>query len=136
MSSPSVTIHLVTIQSYYKTTDDIPQAVLFIPVTILHLEVCMIPILEVRNYIQLWSCLKTGTDVYLHFLKTFFLFFKDSFYLFMRDTQREAEPRQREKQAPCREPYAEADPRTRGSQPEPKANAQPPSHPGSPFLKI
>ena len=36
-------------------------------------------------------------------------FLKD--YLFMRDTERE---RQREKQAPCREPDVGLDPRTRG----------------------
>ena len=50
----------------------------------------------------------------------------------MRDTQREAETdRQREKQAPCREPDVGLDPRTPGSQPEPKADAQPLSHPGA-----
>ena len=38
---------------------------------------------------------------------------------------------QREKQAPCREPDAELDPRTPGSRPEPKAEAQPLSHPGT-----
>ena len=40
--------------------------------------------------------------------------------------------RQREKQAPCREPEAELDPRTPGSRPEPKADTQPLSHPGAP----
>ena len=48
----------------------------------------------------------------------------------MRDTQREAENRQREKQAPCREPNVGLNPRTPGSGPEPKADAQLPSHPG------
>ena len=38
--------------------------------------------------------------------------------------------RQREKQAPCREPNAELDPRTPGSCSEPKADAQPLSHAG------
>ena len=38
-----------------------------------------------------------------------------------RDTQR---PRQREKQAPCREPDARLDPRTLESRPELKADAQ------------
>ena len=50
----------------------------------------------------------------------------------MRDTQREAETRQREKQAPCGEPNIGLDPRTPGSQPEPKADTQPLSHPGVP----
>ena len=44
----------------------------------------------------------------------------------MRDTHRERERerqrhRQREKQAPCREPDVGLDPRSPGSQPEPKA---------------
>ena len=49
----------------------------------------------------------------------------------MRDTQREAENRQREKQAPRREPDVGLDP---GSQDhdEPKAGAQLLSHPGIP----
>ena len=49
-------------------------------------------------------------------------------------TQRERERqrhRQREKQAPCREPDVGFDPRTLGSHPEPKAEAQPLRHPGS-----
>ena len=55
----------------------------------------------------------------------------------MRDTQREAETRQREKQAPCEEPDVGPDPRTLGLCPEPKADAQPQSHrhPSVSFLK-
>ena len=49
----------------------------------------------------------------------------------MRDTERQNH-RQREKQALCREPDEELDPRTPGSQPEPKADALPLSHPGVP----
>ena len=45
----------------------------------------------------------------------------------MRDTGR-----QREKQAPCREPEEGLDPRTPGPHPEPKADAQPLSHLGIP----
>ena len=54
------------------------------------------------------------------------LFFFLRFDLFIqRDTDRERQrPRQREKQAPCRG--------TTGSPPEPKADAQPLSHPGVP----
>ena len=40
--------------------------------------------------------------------------------------------RQREKQAPCREPHAGLGPRTPGSHPALKADAQPLSHPGAP----
>ena len=50
----------------------------------------------------------------------------------MRGTQREAETQTEEKQAPCGEPDAGLDPRTMGSRPEPKADAQPLSHPGVP----
>ena len=40
--------------------------------------------------------------------------------------------RQKEKQAPCEEPNMGLDSRTPGSRPEPKADAQPLSHPGVP----
>ena len=54
----------------------------------------------------------------------------------MRDTERERQRyRQREKQAPCREPDVGLDPRP-GSQPELKADTQPLSHPGIPRLSI
>ena len=46
----------------------------------------------------------------------------------MRDTESKREGqrhRQREKQAPCREPNVGLDPGTPGSCPEPKADAQP-----------
>ena len=50
----------------------------------------------------------------------------------MRDIQRERQRyRQREKQAPCREPNVGLDPGTPGSRPEPKADVQPLSHPGA-----
>ena len=42
----------------------------------------------------------------------------------MRDTERDRD-RQREKQGPCGEPYVGLDPRTPGSRPELKADAQP-----------
>ena len=51
-----------------------------------------------------------------------FSFKKDFIYLFMRDTERQKH-RQREKQAPCRELDMGLNPRTLGSQPEPKADA-------------
>ena len=54
----------------------------------------------------------------------------------MGDTERERQRhRQREKQAPCGEPDAGLDPRTPGSLPEPKADAQPLSPPGIPHLQ-
>ena len=60
-----------------------------------------------------------------------FFFFK---ILFIHETQREAEThRQRENQAPRREPNMGLNPRTLGSQPELKADAQPLSHAGAPI---
>ena len=51
----------------------------------------------------------------------------------MRDPERKRQRhREEEEQVPCREPDAELDPRTPGSCPEPKADAQPLSHPGVP----
>ena len=55
----------------------------------------------------------------------------------MRDRERERERerqryRQREKQAPFKELDVGLGPRTPGSRPEPKAGAQPLSHPGIP----
>ena len=57
--------------------------------------------------------------------------------LFMRDAEREGQRhRPREKQAPCGKPDVGLDPRTLGSHPEPKVDAQPLSHPGIPKLWI
>ena len=52
----------------------------------------------------------------------------------MRDIERQRH-RQREKQAPWGDPDAGLDPRTPGSQPEPKADTQPLSDPGAPSLR-
>lgn len=53
----------------------------------------------------------------------------------MRDTQKERQRhRQRERQVPSREPDTGLDPRTLGSCPEPKADAQALSHQGVPSL--
>ena len=65
----------------------------------------------------------------------FFSFLFKHFYLFIHEKYTgKQRPRQREKQAPCREPDAGLDPRTPGSCPEPKADAQLLSHPGAPGL--
>ena len=65
------------------------------------------------------------------------IFFKDFIYSFMRDTERKQRQRQREeKQAPHREPDAGLDPRTPGSCPGPKADAQLLSHPGVPRRRV
>ena len=54
------------------------------------------------------------------------------FILFIHEREREAENRQREKQAPRREPNMGLDPGTLRSHSESKADAQPPSPPGVP----
>ena len=57
----------------------------------------------------------------------------------MRDTETQREKqkhRQREKQAPGRQPNAGLDPRTPRSCPELKADAQPLSHPGAPLVAL
>ena len=62
--------------------------------------------------------------------------FKKGFYLFIHERHRERQRhRQKEKQAPCREPDMGFDHRMSGSQPEPKADAQPLSHQGVPQLE-
>ena len=60
-------------------------------------------------------------------LKYLFFFFKIFYSERHRERQRH---RQKEKQAPCREPDVGLDSQTLGSHPEPKADAQPLSHPG------
>ena len=49
----------------------------------------------------------------------------------MRDTHREAETQAEGEAGSLHEPDAGLDPRIPGSQPEPKADAQPLSHPGA-----
>ena len=66
-------------------------------------------------------------SLFSNFLRFFFLFKKIIYTERGRD-------RQREKQAPHREPNVELDPRTPGSHPEPKADAQPLSYPGAPEI--
>ena len=52
----------------------------------------------------------------------------------MRDTHTERQGhKQRERQAPCREPDVGLDPGTLGSRPGPKAGAKPLSHPAIPY---
>ena len=65
-----------------------------------------------------------------NFLFSFF-FLKD--FLYSWQTQRH---KQREKQAPCREPDAGLDPRSPGSCPGPKADTQPLSHLGAPITNF
>ena len=65
--------------------------------------------------------------IYIYILKGFFLFIHE------RHKEKERQRhRQRDKQAPCRKPNVGLDPRTPGSHPESKADAQPLSHPGVP----
>ena len=68
-------------------------------------------------------------------LSTFFL---KIFYLFIHgETEKQRQRhRQGEKQAPCGKPHAGLNPRILGLWPEPKADAQPLSHPGAPTLAL
>ena len=71
----------------------------------------------------------------IHFKDHFYFNFFERFYLFMGGICRERQRhRQKEKQAPCREPNAEFYPGTPGSRPEPKADAQLLSHSGVPVF--
>ena len=54
----------------------------------------------------------------------------------MRDTERQRHRQREEKQAPCNESNVGFDPGNPGSGPEPKADAQPLSHPGVPGIEI
>ena len=69
----------------------------------------------------------------VHKLGDFFFFLR--FYLFTHERHRERQRHgQKDKQAPCREPNVGLDPRTPGSEPEPRADVHPLSHPGIPKL--
>ena len=78
----------------------------------------------------------------MYLTNVFYLFIlKKILFIYSRETQRErgAEIRQREKQAPYREPYAGLDPGSPGSRPGPKSVAsvaKPLSHLGRSFSKI
>ena len=65
------------------------------------------------------------------------LFFLKILFIYSRETQRARQRhRQRKKQALCGEPDAGFNPRTLGSWPEPKADAEPLSHPGASIFQI
>ena len=88
------------------------------------------------------------TSIFLFFLKficthtriahTFkILFFANILFIYSWEAHRERQRhKQREKQAACGEPDVGLDLRTPESRPEPKADAQPLSHPGAPTFKI
>ena len=61
---------------------------------------------------------------------------KKFFFLKISPIHETHRKRQRQKQAPHKEPDVGLDPRTRGSCPEPKADAQPLSHPGIPAYHL
>ena len=101
------------------------------------------------NRIYQWSdlCLhylcRKAFSIYISWTDTeismllIFSFLKDFIYLFMRDTEKERlRHRQREKQAPCREPDVGLNPGTPGSCPGPKAGAHHWATQGSPDPQI
>ena len=82
-----------------------------------------------------WLTITTKKN--LHFnIQNLFFFFKILF-IYSWETQRERQRhRQREKQAPWGDPDVGLNPRIPGSRPEPKADAQPLSHPGAPYKTL
>ena len=77
--------------------------------------------------------MEVATAMNAEFLFFFFL----RFHLFIHERHLERQRhRQRKKQARCGEPDVRLDPRTPGSHPEPKAEAQPLSHQGAPEHRI
>ena len=92
---------------------------------------------SITQYFTFRGTIRLGNRLDFFHLFTHGIFFL-RFYLFIRDRERQRH-RQREKQAPHKKPDAELDPRTLGSGPKSKADAQPLSHPGVPaflFLDI
>ena len=63
-------------------------------------------------------------------------FLKKILFIHDRHTERGRDIGRGKKQAPCGEPDMGLDPRIPGSWPEPKADAQPLSHPGAPILRF
>ena len=78
---------------------------------------------------EIWGKFYSVVYMFMNYLKAFFL--KKRLFIYSWDTHRKRQRhRQREKQAPCREPDAEFNPKTPGSRPEPKADSELLSHPG------
>ena len=73
--------------------------------------------------------------IFTSHLSFYFFSLKTFFFSFIHERHRERQ-RQAEGEALHGEPDAGLDPGTPGSQPEPKAEAQPPSHPGVLTLTI
>ena len=67
-------------------------------------------------------------EIHVHIFK------KDFIYLFMRDSEREAETQAEGEAGSLQGAQCGLDPKTPGSCPEPKADAQLLSHPGVPYL--
>ena len=83
-----------------------------------------------REILGIYAQKKLDSGKILYILRTFFFL---RFYLFIHERNRGRQRhRQKEKQACCREPDVGLDPRAPGSRLEPKADAQPLSHPGVP----
>ena len=97
---------------------------------------CKPPVALIHHHIVSFSVnAQPQTQKSAEIFKIFIYFL--NFYLFIPErhthTQRQ-KYRKREKQAPCRKPHVELDPRTPGSRPEPEADAQPLSLPGVPEI--
>ena len=84
------------------------------------------------NYVHKFSSIyhETTFSVVSFFFLRFYLFI----HVKQRDWQKEGQ--REEKQAPCKEPDVGPNPRNLGSGPEPKADAEPLSHPDIPLIWI
>ncbi|XP_072632665.1 disintegrin and metalloproteinase domain-containing protein 18-like isoform X8 [Canis lupus baileyi] len=85
----------------------------------------------VYSYIQGHACISMTTGLSVRSDGRDYAYVADGTVCGAQMTERQRH-RQRKKQSPCREPDVGLNPRTQGSCPEPKAEAQPLSHPGIP----
>ncbi|XP_048950784.1 disintegrin and metalloproteinase domain-containing protein 18 isoform X8 [Canis lupus dingo] len=86
----------------------------------------------VYSYIQGHACISMTTGLSVRSDGRDYAYVADGTVCGAQMTERQRH-RQRKKQSPCREPDVGLNPRTQGSCPEPKAEAQPLSHPGIPI---
>ncbi|XP_077705397.1 disintegrin and metalloproteinase domain-containing protein 18-like isoform X8 [Canis aureus] len=86
----------------------------------------------VYSYIQGHACISMTTGLSVRSDGRDYAYVADGTVCGAQMTERQRH-RQRKKQSPCREPAVGLNPRTQGSCPEPKAEAQPLSHPGIPI---
>ena len=118
-----LSVYILQIQIHRKGKNIIIK-IIFATQTIAKREVRWATLLSERN--RLWD------KNYFKDRGTFYSFIHLRFHLFNHETEREAKSQDGEKQSPYGEPDAGLSLRTPGSRSEPKAEAQPLSHPDIP----